>query len=141
MPRLDDRIGSILAVTRLAWLAGMSLPPPQPNNTPPRRVILHVDMDAFYASVEQRDNPALRDKPVIVGGNRERGVVTTCSYAARVFGVHSAMPMARALRLCPQAVVMPVRMGVYRQVSRQIMATLDSFSRKLASTRKTSCGR
>jgi len=106
----------------------MPLPPPQPNNTPPRRVILHVDMDAFYASVEQRDNPALRGKPVIVGGNRERGVVTTCSYAARPFGVHSAMPMARALRLCPQAVVMPVRMGVYRQVSRQIMATLDSFS-------------
>jgi DNA polymerase-4 len=92
------------------------------------RVILHLDMDAFYASIEQRDNPALKGLPVIVGGPAKRGVVTTCSYEARVFGVHSAMPMGRAIRLCPKAVVVPGRMEVYQQVSEQIMAVLDEFS-------------
>lgn len=87
----------------------------------PERKILHVDMDAFYASIEMRDNPTLRGKPVIVGGAPERrGVVSAASYAARKFGVHSAMPMARALRLCPQAVCIFPRLSVYAEVSQQI---------------------
>ena len=73
-----------------------------------RRSILHVDMDAFFASVEQRDRPELRGRPVIVGAEpHERGVVSTCSYEARKFGVHSAMPSREAFRLCPQGVFVP----------------------------------
>ena len=82
--------------------------------------ILHVDMDAFYASVEQRDNPQWRGRPVIVGsGPHERGVVSTCSYEARRFGVHSAMPSRRAYELCPEAVFVKPRMDVYGAVSKQ----------------------
>lgn len=93
----------------------------------PVRKILHVDMDAFYASIEIRDNPALRGKPVIVGGAPERrGVVSAASYAARKSGVHSAMPMARALRLCPQAIRIAPRLAVYADVSQQIR---DIFAR------------
>jgi len=85
------------------------------------RFILHVDMDAFYASVEAGDNPQLKGKPVLVGGMPEqRGVVAACSYEARRFGIHSAMPMGQAIRLCPQAVVLPVRMSRYVDVSKQI---------------------
>jgi DNA polymerase-4 len=90
--------------------------------------ILHVDMDAFYASVEQRDRPELRGRPVIVGGLDGRGVVCAASYEARPFGVHSAMPVATAQRLCPQAVFLPVRMKHYAQVSREIRAVLQSFT-------------
>ncbi len=91
--------------------------------------ILHVDMDAFYASVEQRDRPELRGKPVIVGGSAEsRGVVCAASYEARPFGVHSAMPTATARRLCPHGVFLPVRMDHYAAVSRQIRAILLSFT-------------
>lgn len=87
------------------------------------RKIIHLDMDAFYAAVEQRDNPALRGRPVIVGGSPTgRGVVATCSYEARRYGIHSAMPAARALRLCPQAVFVRPRMDVYRSVSARIRA-------------------
>jgi len=83
------------------------------------RRIIHIDMDAFYASVEQMDNPQLRGKPVIVGGG-VRGVVSTCSYEARPFGVRSAMPMYRAKKLCPQAIVVPVRMARYAEISCRI---------------------
>lgn len=92
------------------------------------RSILHVDMDAFYAAIEQRDNPELRNKPVLVGGRGKRGVVTTASYEARPFGCRSAQPMAQALRLCPHAVVVPVRMNVYAEESRRIRAILENYS-------------
>jgi DNA polymerase IV len=93
------------------------------------RAIAHVDMDAFYASVEQRDNPDLRGLPVIVGADpRGRGVVSACSYEARVFGVHSAMPISKAYRLCPQGVYLPVDMDKYVRVSAEIMTILVDFS-------------
>lgn len=90
--------------------------------------ILHVDMDAFYASVEQRDRPELRGHPVIVGGVGNRGVVCAASYEARPFGVHSAMPTATARRLCPQGIFLPVRMKHYVEISRQIREILHSFT-------------
>lgn len=90
--------------------------------------ILHVDLDAFYAAVEQRDDPALRGKPVLVGGSARRGVVASCSYEARTFGIHSAMPMAEALRLCPQAIVVPARHGRYGDVSAQVFAIFHRFT-------------
>jgi len=93
------------------------------------RTIIHVDMDAFYASVEQRDRPELRGRPVIVGADpRGRGVVAASSYEARRFGVHSAMPIGRAARLCPDGVFLPVDMEKYAGVSRQIMAVLAGFT-------------
>jgi len=90
------------------------------------RVVMHLDMDAFYASVERLDDPSLEGKPVIVGRNM-RGVVTAASYEARAFGVHSAMPVATARRLCPRGVYLPVRMSRYAEVSRQVMAALRSM--------------
>ena len=87
------------------------------------RRILHVDMDAFYASVEQRDNPDLRSRPVAVGGDAEkRGVVAAASYEARTFGIRSAMPMARAKRLCPSLVIVRPDFTKYRSVSQQVFA-------------------
>jgi DNA polymerase IV len=90
--------------------------------------ILHVDMDAFYASVEVRDRPDLVGKPVIVGGTSGRGVVLSASYEARTFGVRSAIPMTQAARLCPHAVVIPPRHGVYASVSREVMAVFRSIT-------------
>ena len=86
-----------------------------------------MDCDAFYASVEKRDNPALRDQPVIVGGG-QRGVVSTCCYIARIHGVRSAMPMFQALKLCPQAVVVPPRMSAYVDASRAIRAMMERLT-------------
>jgi DNA polymerase IV len=86
----------------------------------PIRKIIHVDMDAFFASVEQRDNPALRGKPVAVGGSSRRGVVAAASYEARAFGVKSAMPSVKAARLCPDLIFVKSRFDAYRTVSRQI---------------------
>ncbi len=94
----------------------------------PDRVILHVDMDAFYASVEQRDRPELRGKPVIVGGSGGRGVVAAASYEVRKFGVHSAMPTREALRRCPDAVCVAPRMSHYSAVSREIFAVFHEFT-------------
>lgn len=88
---------------------------------PQQRKIIHIDMDAFFASVEQRDHPAYKGKPVIVGGEpNSRGVVAACSYEARKFGIHSAMPCSHAYRLCPQAIFIPPRFEAYREVSNQI---------------------
>ena len=88
----------------------------------PERRILHVDMDAFFASVEQRDDPTLRGKPVLVGSDARRGVVAAASYEARAFGCHSAQPMSIALRRCPQAVVVRPRGGAYAEASDQVFA-------------------
>src|ERR1700724_116792 len=94
----------------------------------PMRKIIHVDMDAFYASVEQRDNPELRGRPVAVGHGAARGVVAAASYEARAFGVHSAMPSTTAARKCPELVFVPPRFDVYRAVSRQIHAIFAEYS-------------
>ncbi len=97
---------------------------------PPRwpRVIAHADMDAFYAAIEQLDDSTLRGRPVLVGPNSSRGVVLTASYEARPYGVGSAMPMARARRLCPDALIVPPRFDRYQQVSATIMAVFADFS-------------
>ena len=93
------------------------------------RQIIHVDMDAFYASVEQLDRPELRGRAVIVGGDpKGRGVVSAASYEARPFGVHSAMPTTQALRLCPHAVVLPVRMSRYAEVSQMIRQVFERYT-------------
>ena len=90
--------------------------------------IIHLDMDAFYPSVEVVDNPELRGKPVIVGGSKERGVVSSASYEARKFGVHSAQPMATAMQLCPNGIVVPVRMARYQEVSEQVFEIFHIFT-------------
>src|SRR3981189_3307252 len=95
----------LASIARAYYVAGMERP------------ILHVDMDAFYASVEQRDDPSLRGKPVIVGGSPRRGVVLAASYEVRPFGVRSAMPMAEALRRAPQAVIVAPRHDAYAKAS------------------------
>lgn len=92
---------------------------------PPVRKILHLDLDAFFCAVEELRDPALAGRPFAVGGRPEsRGVVASCSYAARRFGIHSAMPMSQALRLCPGLIIVPTRHGVYSAVSRRVMAQL-----------------
>lgn len=99
-----------------------------------RQIVLHVDMDSFFASVEIRDKPELKGKPVIVGsdprGGSGRGVVSTCSYAARKFGIHSAMPISQAYRLCPDAAFLPVNMKLYAGVSEKVMEILKGFGEK-----------
>jgi DNA polymerase-4 len=92
------------------------------------RAILHIDMDAFYASVEEQDRPELKGKPLIVGGTGGRGVVAAASYAVRRFGVRSAMPMREALRRCPEAVVVPPRMARYKEISDQVFAIFHEFT-------------
>lgn len=91
-------------------------------------MILHIDMDAFFASVEQLDAPDLRGKCVIVGGRSHRGVVTAASYEARKFGIHSAMPIYQAKQKCPDAVIVPGRMARYKEISKQIMELLQDFT-------------
>ena len=96
--------------------------------------ILHVDLDAFFASVEQMDSPELKGRPVIVGGSTgERGVVSTASYEARRFGVRSAQPMAEARKLCPQGVFLKVRMNRYREISHRLQKILSSYTPEVES--------
>src|SRR6516225_7949983 len=92
------------------------------------RKIIHIDMDAFYASVEQRDNPKLRGKPVAVGGSRERGVVAAASYEARKFGVHSAMPSITAKRECPELIFVKPRFDAYKAISLQIREIFAAYT-------------
>lgn len=92
------------------------------------KIILHVDMDAFFASVEQRDNTSLKGKPVIVGGVSERGVVSTCSYEARKYGVRSAMPIFMAQKLCPQGIFLKVRYSRYKEVSNRVFQILKEVT-------------
>lgn len=104
--------------TRLASALALAM-----TSAPPVRKILHADCDCFYAAVEMRDNPALRDIPLAIGGASERrGVIATCNYPARAYGIHSAMPTARALRLCPTLTLLPGNFDKYREVSRAIQA-------------------
>ena len=92
------------------------------------RKIIHIDMDAFYASVEQRDNPELRGRPVAVGGSRERGVVAAASYEARQFGVHSAMPSITAKRKCPDLIFVKPRFDAYKAISLQIREIFAAYT-------------
>src|SRR5688500_19507980 len=95
----------------------------------PARAIIHLDMDCFYAAIEVRDQPALRGKPVGVGGARDRrGVLTTCNYEARKFGVHSAMPTFMALQRCPNLIILPTRFDVYRKESAVVREILYRFT-------------
>jgi DNA polymerase IV len=102
--------------------------PDTPSDAPPQRKIIHIDMDAFFASVEQRDNPELRGKPVAVGGSSARGVVAAASYEARKFGVRSAMPSVTAKRRCPDLIFVKHRFDVYTAVSRQVRAIFAEFT-------------
>lgn len=95
----------------------------------PQRKIIHVDMDCFYAAIETRDFPQLIGQPIAVGGQaNKRGVVATCNYEARAFGVHSAMPMSQAIKKCPQLIIQPVRMSVYQQESKGIQAIFKNYT-------------
>lgn len=85
-------------------------------------------MDAFYASIEQRDNPEIAERPILVGGLSSRGVVATASYQAHVFGIHSAMPVTMAKKLCPHAIFIKLRHNYYQQVSNEIMDILKNYS-------------
>lgn len=117
-PRNPQRL-SLAAARRAAWSQSFG-----------ERIIVHVDMDAFFAQVEVLDNPQYRGLPLIVGGDprKQRGVVATCSYEARAFGVRSAMPIRQAVKLCPQAIFVRPRMARYREISRRIREVLSAFT-------------
>jgi DNA polymerase-4 len=95
----------------------------------PLRKIIHIDMDAFFAAVEQRDNPSYRNKPIIVGGKPDsRGVVATCSYEARQYGVHSAMPSSKAYRICPHAIFVQANFAAYKEASAHIQQIFHQYT-------------
>ena len=104
------------------------------NDNHVRRIILHTDMDSFFASVEIREKPELKGQPVVVGsdpkGGTGRGVVSTCSYEARKYGIHSAMPISKAYKRCPDCVFLPVNMKLYKNVSENVMNILRGFAEK-----------
>src|SRR6478736_1629549 len=116
-----------LLFARLYHLA-MSESDTATGDASPVRKIIHIDMDAFYASVEQRDNPELRGKPVAVGGSRERGVVAAASYEARRFGVRSAMPSITAKRKCPDLIFVKPRFDAYKAISLQIREIFAGYT-------------
>ena len=102
---------------------------PSEQNSELQRKVIHIDCDCFFAAVEMRENPQLRDVPLAIGGDASRrGVIATCNYPARRFGVRSAMATAQARKLCPQLVLLPGRMALYREVSRQVMAILEEYA-------------
>jgi DNA polymerase-4 len=104
----------------------------QPDPQATQRKVIHIDCDCFFASVEMRDNPALRDVPIAIGGEADRrGVIATCNYPARAFGVRSAMATAQARKLCPALILVPGRMNVYREISAQLMAILEQYALQL----------
>ena len=110
---------------QVTWPLSESEPIKRPDN----RKFIHIDMDCFYAAVEMRDNPGLTDVPLAIGGSpKKRGVVATCNYPARKYGIHSAMAMAHAVRLCPQLTIMPPQMAYYQSISRQIRAILNRYT-------------
>ena len=119
---------AIAATRAVGTAAAAEKTPTTDDGRAPARAIIHLDMDAFYASVEQRDDPALRGRPVIVGGHARRGVVLAASYEVRPFGVRSAMPMARALTLAPAAIVVSPRHDVYADVSARVFDILGSVT-------------
>ena len=99
------------------------------GDVPPQRKIIHCDCDCFYAAIETRDDPRLAARPLAVGGRPEtRGVIATCNYEARAFGVHSAMSSAKALRACPELLLLPPRFDAYRAASRQILAIYRDYT-------------
>ena len=105
------------------------------------RKIIHIDMDCFFAAVEMRDNPALREVPLAIGGSADRrGVISTCNYVARRFGVRSAMPSALARKLCPPLVLIPGRMAVYKEVSRQLRAIFLRYTEQVEPVFNTVAG-
>ncbi len=112
----------------MGWRVSSESDPNHHAAAPPLRKIIHVDMDAFFASVEQRDNPELRGKPVAVGGSKARGVVAAASYEARAFGVRSAMPSVTAARLCPGLIFVKSNFDVYREVSGQVREIFRSYT-------------
>ena len=108
----------------------MSATSPESDNHD-RRIILHTDMDSFFTSVEIREQPELKGQPVVVGSDPKRGtgrgVVSTCSYEARKYGIHSAMPISKAYKLCPDCVFLPVNMKLYKEVSENVIAILEAL--------------
>ncbi|MHB1321016.1 MAG: DNA polymerase IV [Acidithiobacillus ferrivorans] len=126
---MDRPVSSGQPCERLCEHSGSQITNPYSKHFVELRKIIHVDMDAFFAAVEQRDHPELRGQPVIVGGDPGgRGVVATCSYEARRFGIHSAMTAARARSLCPQAIFLRPRMEAYREASRLVMGILRCYT-------------